>query len=126
MIIRLAVSRERLQSILCVLAILTVFALVGCKSSGQASQNPDAKKFTLNGAIVSVNADAKSASIDTEEIPGYMMPMTMDYAIHDAAALAKLKPKDKITADLIVDPNGSYIENIKVVGQVSSAPNSPN
>jgi Cu/Ag efflux protein CusF len=70
-----------------------------------------------------VHADAKSASIDADEIPGYMMPMTMDYDIHDAAALAKLKPKDKISADLIVDPNGSYIEHIKVVGQASGGPN---
>jgi Cu/Ag efflux protein CusF len=52
-----------------------------------------------------------------------MMPMTMDYEIHDAAALARLKPKDKISADLIVDPNGTYIENVKVVGQASGGPN---
>ncbi|MGC1684722.1 MAG: copper-binding protein [Candidatus Acidiferrales bacterium] len=127
MIIRLTGSRERLRSILCVLGVVAAFALAGCKSpAAQNSQNPDAKKYALNGTVISVNADAKTASIDTEEIPGYMMPMTMDYEIHDAAALAKLKPKDKITADLIVDPNGSYIENVKVAGQASSAPSSPN
>jgi Cu/Ag efflux protein CusF len=127
LIIRLAGSPAWQRSKLCIFATFALLTLAGCKSpASQNEQNPNAKKYTLNGTVISVNADAKTASIDTEEIPGYMMPMTMDYEIHDAAALAKLKPKDKITADLIVDPNGSYVENIKVVGQASSAPNSPN
>ena len=124
MIIRMAGSRRRLRSTLWILGALAVFALVGCKSpAGQNSQDSNIKKYTLNGTIVSVHADAKTASIDADEIPGYMMPMTMDYEIHDAAALAKLKPKDKITADLIVDPNGTYIEHVKVVGQASGGSN---
>jgi Cu/Ag efflux protein CusF len=124
LIIRISGSPARLRSTLCILGALAVFALVGCKSpAGQNSQDSNVKKYTLNGTIVSVHADAKTASIDADEIPGYMMPMTMDYEIHDAAALAKLKPKDKITADLIVDPNESYIENVKVVGQASGGPN---
>ena len=124
MIIRTSGSPARLRSTLCIFGTLAVFALVGCKSpAGQNAQDSNIKKYTLNGTIVSVHADAKTASIDADEIPGYMMPMTMDYEIHDVTALAKLKPKDKITADLIVDPNGSYIENVKVVGQASGGPN---
>jgi len=124
LIIRMAGSRAWFRSTLCIFGTLAVFALVGCKSpAGQNPQDSNVKKYTLNGTIVSVHADAKTASIDADEIPGYMIPMTMDYEIHDAAALAKLKPKDKITADFIVDPNGSYIENVKVVGQASGGPN---
>lgn len=124
MIIRMAGSRAWLRSTLFIFGALAVFALAGCKSpAGQNPQDSNIKKYTLNGTIVSVHADAKSASIDADEIPGYMMPMTMDYEIHDAAALARLKPKDKISADLIVDPNGSYIENVKVVGEASGGPN---
>ena len=124
MIIRMAGSRTWLHCTFCILGTLAVFALVGCKNpAAQNSQDSNVKKYTLTGTIVSVHADAKTASIDADEIPGYMMPMTMDYEIHDAAALAKLKPKDKITADLILDPNGSYIENVKVVGQASGGPN---
>ncbi len=113
-------SRAWRCSSLCVLGALALFALVGCKSPGE--QTAGAKRYALKGTVVSVNAGAKSASIDTEEIPGFMMPMTMDYDVHDAAALAKLKPKDKVTADLIVDPSGSYVENVKVVGEASEGP----
>jgi Cu/Ag efflux protein CusF len=123
-IIRIIGSRRWRRSAFCILGALAIFALAGCKSpAGQTAQYPNAKKYILNGTIVSVNADAKSASIDAEEIPGFMMPMTMDYDVHDAAALAKLKPKDKIAADLIVGPDGSYIEHVKVVGSASGGAN---
>ncbi len=124
MIIRMSGSRSWRCSAICFLGAIAIFALAGCKNpGGQNAQNPNAKKYTLNGTVVSVNADAKSASIDTEEIPGFMMPMTMDYEIRDAAALATLKPKDEISADLIVGPDGSYLEHVKVVGQASGGPN---
>ena len=109
-------SHERLRPILCIFTTLTILAVAGCRhGEGQTS---GVKKFEMKGTVVSVNLDAKTASIDTEEIPGFMMPMTMDYDVHDAAALANMKPKDKITADLIVDQiNGSFIEHVKVVGR---------
>jgi len=43
-----------------------------------------------------------------------MDAMTMEYTIRDSAALSKLKPKDKITAELIVDPDGAYIQNVQI------------
>jgi Cu/Ag efflux protein CusF len=114
-------SRPWRGSALCVIAALVFVVLGGCKHS--AGQNSNVKKYEMKGTVVSVNADAKTASIDTEEIPGFMMPMTMDYDVHDAADLAKLKPREKITADLVVDQssdnNSSYIENVKVVGQAT-------
>jgi protein SCO1 len=91
--------------------------LCGALSSGCSKPAPTASKFLtykIRGTIVAVHADDKSASIDADAIPGFMDAMTMEYTIHDAAALAKLKPKDKITADLIVDPAGAYVDNIKI------------
>lgn len=78
---------------------------------------PPAAKFPvykMRGTVVAVHADDKSASIDAEAIPGFMDAMTMEYTIRDSNALSILKPKDKITADLIADPNGAYIENVKI------------
>ena len=70
--------------------------------------------YKMRGTIVAVHAGDKSASIDSEAIPGFMDAMTMEYTIRDTAALSKLKPRDKITADLIADPGGAYIENVKI------------
>ena len=104
-------SRLILQ-IFCGLLLICGVLFCGCSKSA-----PTASKFQtykMRGTIVAVHADDKSASIDAEAIPGFMDAMTMEYTIRDSATLSKLKPKDKITADLIVDPNGAYIENLKI------------
>ncbi len=112
---------------LCVAAILVCSPLSGCKKApepaapGAAEPTPsDAqtspRKYTLKGTVVTVDRSTKSANIDSEAIPGFMDAMAMNYDVHTAADLAKLKPKEKITADLIVTPNGAYIENVNVVG----------
>lgn len=91
--------------------------LCGALSAGCHKPAPTASKFPvykMRGTIVAVHTEDKSASIDAEAIPGFMDAMTMEYTIHDAAALSKLKPKDKITADLIVGPDGAYVDNIKI------------
>ncbi|MGB9336272.1 MAG: copper-binding protein [Candidatus Acidiferrales bacterium] len=91
--------------------------LCGALSSGCSKPAPTASKFPtykMRGTIVAVHVEDKSASIDADAIPGFMDAMTMEYTIHDATTLAKLKPKDKITADLIVGPDGAYVDNIKI------------
>ena len=117
---------------LCIFAALACFPLTGCNKPSEpaaattpgpmASDAPTApRKFTLKGTVVSVSAANKSANIDSEAIPGFMDAMAMDYDVHAATDLAKLKPKEKITADLIVAPNGAYIENVVVVGDSAGA-----
>jgi protein SCO1 len=92
--------------------LLCTAMVAGCSNAAPpASKFPT---FKMRGTVVAVHADDKSASIDSEAIPGFMDAMTMEYTIRDSAALSKLKPKDKITADLIADPNGAYIENVKI------------
>ncbi len=91
--------------------------LCAALSSGCSKLAPTASKFPtykMRGTIVAVHAEDKSASIDADAIPGFMDAMTMEYTIHDAAAFSKLKPKDKITGDLIVGPDGAYVDNIKI------------
>jgi protein SCO1/2 len=104
-------SRLNLQ-IFCGVFLLCSVLLCGCsKTAPTASKFPT---YKMRGTIVAVHADDKSASIDAEAIPGFMDAMTMEYTIRDSAALSKLKPKDKITADLIVGPDGAYIENVQI------------
>jgi len=104
-------SRLNLQ-IFCGLLLICGALLCGCsKSAITPSKFP---MYKMRGTIVAVHADDKSASIDAEAIPGFMDAMTMEYTIRDSAALSKLKPKDKITADLIANPDGAYIQNVQI------------
>ena len=94
--------------------------LCGALLSACSKPAPTASKFPvykMHGTVVAVHPGDKSASIDAEAIPGFMDAMTMEYSIHDAAALSNLKPKDKITADVVVDPDGAYVENVKIEPQ---------
>jgi Cu/Ag efflux protein CusF len=96
----------------CAILLFCAAMLAGCSHSA-----PPASKFPtykMRAKVVAVHADDKSASIDSEAIIGFMDAMTMEYTIRDSAALSRLKPKDKITADLIADPNGAYIGNVKI------------
>jgi len=92
--------------------LLLCGALSSC--GHHAEQAPKFPTYKIHGTIVAVHAQDKSASIDADAIPGFMDAMTMEYTIRDDAALAKLKPQDKITGDLIADPSGAYVVNVKI------------
>jgi protein SCO1 len=59
------------------------------------------------------------------EIPGFMGAMTLGYAVRDRRALAGLSPGDEITADVVVQGDHSWLENIVVVKKASSPPQTP-
>ena len=65
-----------------ILFLLTV-SLFACKSGVSNNQQPAAaKRYTLKGKVVAVDKTAKKATIDHEEIEGFMKAMTMDFPIH--------------------------------------------
>ena len=60
----------------------------------------------VDGEVRSVDAKAKTVTLKHGEIPNAGMgPMTMSFPVKDAAALAKLKPGDKVkfTAEKVGD-----------------------
>jgi len=87
--------------------------LASCHSS-------NAKRYRLEGHVLSVNKAAGFAEIDSKEIPGIMPAMAMQFAVPDANTLAKLSSGDQITATLVVSTDGdggnsSHLENIAVI-----------
>ena len=94
-------------------AFLLMLALVVSACSRPAS---DRREYTLQGQILSLQADRKEAVIRHEEIQGFMSAMTMPYNVVDAKEYANLAPGDLITASLIVEPTRAYLEKVKKVG----------
>jgi Cu/Ag efflux protein CusF len=72
------------------------------------------KRYPLKGKVVSVDQRANMANIDGEEIPGLMGAMVMPYVVKPASDLEKLSPGDTITADVVVQGDDSWIENVAV------------
>ncbi len=81
-------------------------AAVSCQKAPASSDDapsPTAKRYTMKGRVVSVNKASKKATIDHQEIPGYMDAMTMEFPVHDDWVWDELVPGAEITAELVVD-----------------------
>ena len=102
--------------------LLGLFAM-GCQSPDNppAAQQPAAtastvQEYNLDGEIVSVDKDKKTAVVKHQEIQGFMAAMTMAYPIPEQADLDKIKPGDQIKATVFNAPAESrmWLGNIQV------------
>jgi protein SCO1/2 len=101
-----------------VMCLAAGLILTGCSSSSapeqaKAPNSTAIKQYPMRGKIVSLDAAQRVASIDAEEIPGFMGAMTMGYTIKDPAEFSKLKVGDAITATVNVQGDDMWVGNIK-------------
>jgi len=96
--------------------------LAGC-SSTKPPQQPAAgpQRYHLDGRIVSVETPKQQVVVDAKDIPGFMMAMTMGYSVKDPNLLTPLSPEDQISADVVVNGNDVYLENIVIVKKADTA-----
>jgi Cu/Ag efflux protein CusF len=97
--------------------------LAGCGSSKQAQQQQaeGPKRYKLEGRVVSVETAKQQVVVDAGDIPGFMMAMTMGYSVKNPNLLTPLSAEDKIKADVVVNGNDVYLENIVVVKKADQA-----
>lgn len=89
------------------LAVLALISLIACRSSNQQF-----RRYPLDGKILAVNKDQKTLTIAHKDIPGLMGAMTMDYSVNESWVLRQAKPGDHISASLVMDPDGAYLESV--------------
>jgi Cu/Ag efflux protein CusF len=89
--------------------------LAGCSSPKPTQQEQGPRRFSMHGRVVSVEKEKQQVVVDHGEIPGFMMAMTMGYAVKNTNALDPLSAEDQITADVVVNGNDVWLENIVVV-----------
>ena len=94
------------KRVLKIALILLVFAASQC--GGTKSENE--KRYPLTGKVIAINKTEKTATINHDEIPGYMESMTMEFKVKNDSDLDKMKPGDRITGDLVVTDTSSWIE----------------
>jgi len=95
--------------------------LSGCRSSDQF------RRYDMDGKVISVDAKNKKLVIAHKDIPGLMKAMTMDYKVNDDWVFRAAKPGDHITASLVLDPEGAYLEKVVLTstGTTPEASTSP-
>lgn len=94
------------KRVLKIALILFVFAASQC--GGTKSENE--KRYPITGKVIALNKAEKTATINHDEIPGYMEPMTMEFKVKNEPDLDKMKPGDRISGDLVVTDTSSWIE----------------
>jgi len=96
--------------------------LAGCGSSKPAQPPAEApQRYHLTGRVVSVEPAKQQVVVDAGEIPGFMSAMTMGYPVKNSNLLTPLAAEDQITADVVVNGNDMYLENIVVVKKADQA-----
>src|SRR5215813_13292284 len=83
--------------------IFLALLLASCKAPASESNSSDTKRYPFKGKVVSVDKAKKTASIDHEDIPGFMSAMTMAFPIHEDWVWNELTPGSQIQAELVVD-----------------------
>ena len=94
-------------------AIVVCTMLLGWLAAVHAQQ-PPAKEFEFKGKVEKVDVKAKTLMVAGENVQGWMMAMTMTYAVDKDAVLATLKAGDQIVAK-VHDGDFKMLYDVKVV-----------
>lgn len=84
--------------------------------AGGTAKADDPKRYPLKGVIVDILTDQSALMVKHEEIPGYMMAMTMLFKV-DAATLKAAQKGQAITGTLVEATDGFRLEDVKPAGQ---------
>jgi protein SCO1/2 len=106
--------------------VLSLLFLASCRKA----KPPETHRYELKGKVESVDKQVSQATIEHEEIPGFMPPMTMPYSIKEKWAMNVLAAGDLVTATLVVEGERSWLEDIVITkggsdGTAASGPGQP-
>jgi Cu/Ag efflux protein CusF len=100
--------------------VISAVLLVGAGAASiyllSRPKQPRAMTHPLTGYVLEVNPELKRITVRSEDMPGVMASMVMDYRVKDAHVLAGIKPGDTIQATMVMD-GGYSLEEIKVTGK---------
>jgi protein SCO1/2 len=104
--------------------IAVIVALAGLGLSCKPRANASAKRYTLKGKVVAIDKAEHTATVDHEDIVGYMGAMSMEFDVKDDAGFQKLEVGDQVTATLAVTDEEDWLENLIITKPPVPDPNS--
>ena len=87
---------------------------VGLAAPFALAQQKGKKEYAFKGKVEKVDQDAKKLTVANEDIPGWMMAMTMSYGVDKESVLKEVKAGDQITAT-VYEGDVKTLYNVKVV-----------
>jgi len=104
------------------IAILLGLAVLGRAESGESA----IRTFSARGVILEIKPDTSQLVIQHQAISNYMDAMTMPFKVKDPAPLAELKRGDRVTFQLNVTADESWVDHLQKIGVVSLPENKTN
>ena len=101
--------------------ITVIVALVVLGSSCKPKIN--AKRYTVKGKVVALDKTEHTATVDHDEIVGYMGAMAMEFDVKDDVGFQKLEVGDQVTATLAVTDEDEWLENLIITKPPVPDPN---
>lgn len=105
-----------------VLLCVILAATVGCGSpespatdSAESTPATDVQEYALRGKVVQLEPENQAATIEHEEIVGWMDAMTMRFPIKEKTDWDKLEVGAEIEATVFVSSDGFYVGEVELV-----------
>jgi protein SCO1/2 len=86
-----------------------LLVLLCCRTFALSEQ-----RYSGRGLILKVDQVHKTVLVSSDAIPGYMEAMTMLYSVRDSKDLQGISPGILVDFTLVVDPDTSFVEGIRV------------
>ncbi len=104
-----------------IIILIALLFMIGCQPNPKTANNSDVKRFPFTGKVISVNKEAKKATIAHEAVADYMPAMTMEFPIHEDWVWNDLTPGSEIHAELVVDNTAKDPYWLEKIGIVAAA-----
>ena len=113
-----------------ILSALLALLFAGCRPdsgspTGRAPAGESVTNYDARGVVLSINPAESEVVIRHEEIPGYMMAMTMPFTVRGTNELEKVKAGDGVRFRMRVTETDGWIDQIQVVSNAAPAAPAP-
>jgi protein SCO1/2 len=89
--------------------VVVTWVLLSCAQAAHAED-----RYPVSGMVLSADSARRTFVASIEAIPGFMVAMTMPFAVRDAKELNGLVPGALVQFTLVVDRTASYAEGIRI------------
>jgi Cu/Ag efflux protein CusF len=87
---------------------------MGLSTHVASAQQKGKKEYAFKGKVEQFDQNAKTLTVANEDIPGWMMAMSMTYSVDKPAVLTQVKAGDQITAT-VYEGDTKTLYDVKVV-----------
>jgi protein SCO1/2 len=94
-------------------------------ATDQDAANAKREYYQVKGVVRDVRPESGTVVIKHEDVPGYMMAMTMPFEVKDTNELRGLQIGDVVSFRMVLAGNDAWIEQIKKVGETSALAEAP-